>query len=206
MAKRPRSILDSTLNSLSRTNESTLSAKKAEAQVAKLTAGRGHAITVEDASTAPDAAIAQFLQSMRALIDEKGFGAQVEVELRFGKITSCLQEARCRPSQEGVDAAVVLTDEQMKGLGARFAPGVAENEFPWYMKRLEGLLKSDAYAQHVEKQVVHNLAHSKRVIEEINPNTNEREPPEMQVKERLGSIDIFLPQCPYDCRVREHSP
>ncbi|TMW60323.1 hypothetical protein Poli38472_000365 [Pythium oligandrum] len=201
MAKRSRSVLDSMLTSLSRTNESALSAKKAEAQAAKLTAGRGHAINVEDNSVAPDAAIADFLQSMRGLIDEKGFNAQVEVELRFGQITSCLQEARCRPSQEGVDAAVLLTDEQMKGLGAKFVPGVTEAEFPNFSKGLDALLKSDAYAQHVEKQVVHNMGHSKRIIEEINPNTNEREAPHIQVKERLGSIDIFLPQCQYDCRV-----
>ncbi|GMF25177.1 unnamed protein product [Phytophthora lilii] len=194
-------VLNSMLSSLSRTNESALTAKKAEAQVAKLTAGRGQTIAVDDNSAAPDAAIAQFLQDMRALIDEKGFGANVEVELRLGRITSCLQEARCRPSQEGVDAAVVLSDEQMKAVGAKFVPGVAEMDYKGFVRGVEGMLRGDAYSEHKEKQVVHNMAQSKRVVQDVNPQTNMRGKPMVQVKERLGSIDIFMPHCQYDCRV-----
>ncbi|RLN97297.1 hypothetical protein BBJ28_00016169 [Nothophytophthora sp. Chile5] len=194
-------VLSSMLSSLSRTNESTLSAKKAEAQVAKLTAGRGQTISVDDTSAAPDAAIAQFLQDMRAQIDEKGFGANVEVELRLGRITSCLQEARCRPSQEGVDAAVVLADAQMKAVGAKFVPGVAELEYKSFVRGVEGMLRGDAFSEHAEKQVVHNMPQSKRVIQDIDLQSNLRGTPMVQVKERLGSIDIFLPHCQYDCRV-----
>lgn len=203
-SKRPRgSILDSMLTSLSRTNESALSARKAEAQAATLSAGRGQAISVEAAAAAaaPDAAIAQFLQDLRAQIDDKGFGAMVEVELRFGRITSTLQDARCRPSQDGVDAAVVLTDEQMKGMGARFVPGVTELEYPMFARRVDYLLKGDAYAQHTEKQVVHSLPQAKRVIEDVDPVSGLRGNPQVQVKQRLGNIDIFLPQCQYDCRI-----
>ncbi|GMF46836.1 unnamed protein product [Phytophthora fragariaefolia] len=189
------------LSSLSRTNESALTAKKAEAQVAKLTAGRGQTIAVDDNSAAPDAAIAQFLQDMRALIDEKGFGANVEVELRLGRITSCLQEARCRPSQEGVDAAVVLSDAQMKAVGAKFVPGVAEVDYKGFVRGVEGMLRGDAYSEHKEKQVVHNMAQSKRVVQDVDPQSNLRGKPMVQVKERLGSIDIFMPHCQYDCRV-----
>uniref|UniRef100_K3W9X5 mRNA 5'-phosphatase n=1 Tax=Globisporangium ultimum (strain ATCC 200006 / CBS 805.95 / DAOM BR144) TaxID=431595 RepID=K3W9X5_GLOUD len=195
------SILSSMLSSLSKTNESTLSAKQAEAQVAKLTAGRGQAITVDANSVAPDAAIAQFLQDMRATIDEKGLGAEIEVELRFGKITSCLQDARCRPSQEGVDAAIVLADDQMKGVGAKFVPGVVEAEFPTFVKGLEYLLKGDGFSEHLEKQVVHNMPQSKRIIEQVDLSTSMRRAPQVQAKERLGSIDIFLPHCKWDCRV-----
>jgi hypothetical protein len=200
--KRPRtSVLDSMLTSLSRTNESTQSARRAEAQVATLTAGRGQAIAVEETAAAPDAAIAQFLQDLRAQIDDKGFGAMVEVELRFGRITSTLQEARCRPSQDGMDAAVVLSEEQMKGLGARFVPGVSEIEYPLFARGVDYLLKGDAYEQHTEKQVVHSLPQNKRVIEDVDPVSNLRGPPQVQVKQRLGNIDIFLPQCQYDCRI-----
>lgn len=194
-------ILSSMLSSLSRTNESTLSAKQAEAQVAKLTAGRGQAISVDANSMAPDTAIAQFLQDMRVTIDEKGLGAEIEVELRFGKITSCLQDARCRPFQEGVDAAVVLSDDQMKGVGAKFVPGVIESEYPAFTKGLEYLLKGDGFSEHFEKQVVHNMPQSKRIIEAIDLKTNLRRAPQVQAKERLGSIDIFLPHCQWDCRV-----
>ncbi|KAI9907984.1 hypothetical protein PsorP6_004724 [Peronosclerospora sorghi] len=194
-------VLDSMLSSLSRTNESTLTAMKAEAQVAQLTAGRGQTIAVDENSVAPDAAIAQFLQEMRALIDEKGFGANIEVELRLGHITSCLQEARCRPSQEGVDAAVVLSDTQMKAVGAKFAPGVTDIDFKGFLRGVEGMVRGDAYAEHKEKQVVHNMAQSKRIVQDIDPQTNMRVRPMVQVKERLGSIDIFMPHCQYDCRV-----
>ncbi|TDH65295.1 hypothetical protein CCR75_001807 [Bremia lactucae] len=194
-------LLDSTLNSLSRTNESALTAKKAEAQVAKLTAGRGQTISVDDASAAPDAAIAHFMQNMRAQIDEKGFGATVEVELRLGRITSCLQEARCRPSQEGMDAAVVLEDEQMKAVGAKFVPGVSDLDFKSFMRGVEGMLRGDAYSKHKEEQVVHNMGQSKRVVQDVDPQTNMRGTPMVQVKERLGSIDIFMPRCQYDVRV-----
>ncbi|ETM35470.1 hypothetical protein L914_17640 [Phytophthora nicotianae] len=194
-------VLNSMLNSLSRTNESTLTAKKAEAQVAKLTAGRGQTISVDENSAAPDAAIAQFLQDMRAVIDEKGFGANVEVELRLGRISSCLQDARCRPSQEGVDAAVVLSDEQMKAVGAKFVPGVTEMDYKSFVRGVEGMLRGDAYSEHKEKQVVHNMAQSKRVVQDVDPQTNMRGKPMVQVKERLGSIDIFMPHCQYDCRV-----
>ncbi|KAF1779965.1 CYTH-like domain [Phytophthora cactorum] len=193
-------VLNSMLSSLSRTNESTLTAKKAEAQVAKLTAGRGQTISVDENSAAPDAAIAQFLQDMRAVIDEKGFGANVEVELRLGRITSCLQEARCRPSQEGVDAAVVLSDEKMKAVGAKFVPGVADMDYKSFVRGVEGMLRGDAYSEHKEKQVVHNMAQSKRVVQDIDPQTNMRGKPMVQVKERLGSIDIFMPHCQYDSR------
>uniref|UniRef100_M4BKZ1 mRNA 5'-phosphatase n=1 Tax=Hyaloperonospora arabidopsidis (strain Emoy2) TaxID=559515 RepID=M4BKZ1_HYAAE len=195
------SVLDSMLNSLSRTNESTFTAKKAEAQVAKLTAGRGQTIAVDDCSVAPDTAIAQFLQDMRAVIDDKGFGANVEVELRLGRITSCLQEARCRPSQEGVDAAIVLSDTQMKTVGAKFAPGVDEMDYKGFVRGVEGMLRGDAYSEHKEKQVVHSMAQSKRVVQDVDPETNLRGKFMVQVKERLGSIDIFMPHCQYDCRV-----
>lgn len=209
MSKRPHAsmangggnLLGNMLSSLSRTNESAQSARRAEAQTAQLTAARGQAIAVDGRSTAPDAAIAQFLQQMRAAVDEKGFGAEVEVELRFGKITSCLQEARCRPSQEGMDAAVALSDEQMKGVGAKFVPGVTEAEYPAFVKGLEYLLKGDGFTEHAEKTVVHSLPQSKRVIEDVDPTTGARGAPHIQVKERLGSIDIFLPHCQYDCRV-----
>lgn len=194
-------LLGNMLSSLSRTNESAQSARRAEAQVAQLTAGRGQAIAVDGKSVAPDVAIAQFLQDMRATMDEKGFGAEIEVELRFGKITSCLQDARCRPSQEGVDAAVVLSDEQMKGVGAKFVPGVVESEYPAFAKGLEYLLKGDGFSEHVEKTVVHNMPQSKRIIEAVDIKTGARGSPHVQVKERLGSIDIFLPHCQYDCRV-----
>lgn len=194
-------LLGNMLSSLSRTNESTQSARRAEAQVAQLTAGRGQAISVDGKSVAPDAAIAQFLQDMRATMDEKGFGSEIEVELRFGKITSCLQDARCRPSQEGMDAAVVLSDDQMKGVGAKFVPGVTESEYPSFVKGLEYLLKGDGFAEHLEKTVVHNMGQSKRIIEEVDLKTGARGTPQIQVKERLGSIDIFLPHCQYDCRV-----
>ncbi|EEY67585.1 uncharacterized protein PITG_18416 [Phytophthora infestans T30-4] len=194
-------VLNSMLSSLSRTNESALTAKKAEAQVAKLTAGRGQTISVDENSAAPDAAIAQFLQDMRAAIDEKGFGANVEVELRLGRISSCLQDARCRPSQEGVDAAVVLSDEQMKAVGAKFVPGVADMDYKSFVRGVEGMLRGDAYSEHKEKQVVHNMAQSKRIVQDVDPQTNMRGKPMVQVKERLGSIDIFMPHCQYDCRV-----
>lgn len=195
------SLLGNMLQSISKTNASTLSAKKAEAQVAKLTAGRGQSIPIDVTTQAPDAAIAGFLQSMRGLIDEKGFGAQVEVEVRFGKITSLLQDARCRPSQDGFDAAITLPDDQMKSFGAKFAPGVGELDFPVIAKKLEYMLHGDAFTKYVEKTVIHNLPQSKRVVEEIDLHTNLRQTPRVQVKDRLGSIDIFLPNCPYDCRV-----
>jgi hypothetical protein len=189
------------LNSLSRTNESAISAKRAEANVARVTAMNGHAIHVDPAPLSPEVAIAQFLQNIRTSIDQKGFGGSIEIELRLGKITSCLDDARCRPSVEGVHAAIVLNEEKMRGLGAKFVPGVHEAEFPSFTKNLNYLLRGDSFIEQREKQIVHTFPHSKRVIEDIDLNSGITQPPYMQVKKRLGSIDIFLPTCQYDCRI-----
>jgi hypothetical protein len=45
------------------------------------------------------------------------------------------------------------------------------------------------------------MGQSKRIVEDVDPQTNVRSKPMVQVKERLGSIDIFMPHCQYDCRV-----
>ncbi|DAZ94308.1 TPA: hypothetical protein N0F65_012077, partial [Lagenidium giganteum] len=152
------------------------------AQNARVRQGQVQTIAVDQTSESLEEAIAQLLMRTRHTIDVKSFGAAIEA---IPKITS-KRTADHRKT-------IVLTGDRMRLYGAKFVPDVLENEFLVFTK--------GAFSEHLEKQVVHSMPGSKRVIEEVDLQTGARRPPVMQVKERLGSINVFLPHCQYDVRV-----
>lgn len=70
------------------------------------------------------------------------------------------------------------------------------------MKSATRLAESDRYAKQLEKQVSYTFPGSRRVLQTIDPHTNEKiDEPVLQKKERMGIMNVFLPNCPYDIRV-----
>ncbi|OQR82566.1 hypothetical protein ACHHYP_15857 [Achlya hypogyna] len=199
--------LGSILQSMDKKIRSMTDARKTEANLAFIrgdgnspaNAQRGPKLPTQY-SESPDSAITTFLLEMRETIDSRGCGAEVEVELRFGRITSTTTSARFQPSVPG-HASVVLRDDDMRSHGAKFVPGVKQSDYAHFMNTLVGLTNQDSYAKHEEHQSVEMYPGSKRVIQELDPDGRPLRPKYLQVKERLGNIDIFLPHCPYDCRV-----
>ncbi|KAL0584709.1 hypothetical protein ABG067_005446 [Albugo candida] len=191
--------LNHVVSSLEKTNSSAFSASKAETKLAEITAGRRQCIPIDNNSKAPDIAIADFLQSFRDRIDQQSFDTEIEIELRFGKITSYLTELRCLPSQENVGASIVLTEEQMRKYGAKFVSGVHAQEFPVFLKGLSHLCKSGEFLERTEKSTVYEISDGKRLIS--YDHKDGPKPSHLQEKKRLGSLNIFLPHCSYDCRI-----
>ncbi|KDO28096.1 hypothetical protein SPRG_20256 [Saprolegnia parasitica CBS 223.65] len=195
------------VQNLDKKSKSLADARKTEANLAMMHgdgnsaagAGRGPKLPTHD-SESPDAAITNFLLSMRETIDARGVGAEVEVELRFGRISSTATTKRFEPSVYG-NACVVLRDEDMRSNSAKFVPGVKAADYDRFMKKLQQISSQDSYAKHEEHSRVEMYPGSKRVVQEMDPNGRPSQPKYLQVKERLGSIDIFLPHCQYDCRV-----
>lgn len=121
-----RNLITDILSSSQKTNASAHTAKKKLATMSSsssLSNQVGSKINTSD-SSAPDRAIAEFMETLRQTIEQRGFGSEVEIELRFGLICSQLQKnVRYRSTTPGEDAAVVLTDVKMRELGAEFIPG-----------------------------------------------------------------------------------
>ncbi|KAF0718729.1 Aste57867_1514 [Aphanomyces stellatus] len=207
MAKRKGDIFGSILNSMDKKSRSIDEARKADTSLARVmgdkqsssSGHRGPQLPTHS-SQGPDSAIATFLEDMRDTIETQGYGAIVEVELRLGKITSSASGHRFAPSVPG-DACVVLQEHDMRSHGAKFVPGVRKEDYQQFFQKAMRLTTSDAFARQEEQQNVSTFPGSKRVVEEINLNTGHTEAPYQQVKQRLGTIDIFLPHCDYDCRV-----
>ncbi|KAH9085126.1 hypothetical protein LEN26_020644 [Aphanomyces euteiches] len=207
MAKRSSNPMGSILNGMSKKAKSMDEARKSDATIASMLGdnhqgqhgGRGPKLPT-DTSQSPDSAIADFLESMRDTIDNQGVGATVEVELRLGKITSSATGQRFGPSVPG-DACVILQEHDMKSHGAKFVPGVKKEDYSTFHHKSMKLTAQDSFAKQDERQNVSTYPGSKRVIEEIDLNTGHTQAPQMQVKQRLGTLDIFLPHCDYDCRV-----
>ena len=124
----------------------------------------------------------------------------IEVEVRLGTITSQSLQTRFASAVHG-DAAILLSDEKMRELDAKFVAGVKSTFFEHCSKTSLRMAEGDRFAKQAQKQIVYSFAGSKRAIEEIDVDTGMKQPPYMQVKERLGCINIFLPHCPYDVRV-----
>ncbi|OQS03401.1 hypothetical protein THRCLA_21173, partial [Thraustotheca clavata] len=202
---RKRSLpLDSILNGLDKKSKSMNDARKTEEGLAFIrgdvnTPSRGPKLPT-DASESPDRAIRHFLLSLRETIEARGVGAEVEVELRFGKITSNSTNQRFAPSVPG-NASFVLREDAMRSQNAKFVPGVSQQDYQRYMSKLSQLTDKDSFAKHEEYSLVEMYPGSKRVIQEMDLDGRPTQAKYLQVKERLGSIDIFLPHCPYDCRV-----
>ncbi|CAK4081691.1 unnamed protein product [Aphanomyces euteiches] len=207
MAKRSSNPVGSILHGMSKKAKSMDEARKSDATIASMLGdnhqgqhgGRGPKLPT-DTSQSPDCAIADFLESMRDTIDNQGVGATVEVELRLGKITSSATGQRFGPSVPG-DACVILQEHDMKSHGAKFVPGVKKEDYSTFHHKSMKLTAQDSFAKQDERQNVSTYPGSKRVIEEIDLNTGHTQAPQMQVKQRLGTLDIFLPHCDYDCRV-----
>ncbi|RHY24110.1 hypothetical protein DYB32_008970 [Aphanomyces invadans] len=205
MAKRSANVLNTMLSAVGKKTKSMDEARKSDLAVHAMlgdnqgSGSRGPKLPTHT-SQAPDGAIATFLLEMREAIDSQGYGATVEVELRLGKITSSATGQRFSGSTPG-DACVILQEADMKSHGAKFVPGVKKEDYLGFHRKAMKLTMSDAYAKHVEHQNVSTFPGSKRVVEEIDLNTGQTMAPYQQVKQRLGTIDIFLPHCDYDCRV-----
>ncbi|ETV91049.1 hypothetical protein H310_14289 [Aphanomyces invadans] len=205
MAKRSANVLNTMLSAVGKKTKSMDEARKSDLAVHAMlgdnqgSGSRGPKLPTHT-SQAPDGAIANFLLEMREAIDSQGYGATVEVELRLGKITSSATGQRFSGSTPG-DACVILQEADMKSHGAKFVPGVKKEDYLGFHRKAMKLTMSDAYAKHVEHQNVSTFPGSKRVVEEIDLNTGQTMAPYQQVKQRLGTIDIFLPHCDYDCRV-----
>ncbi|RQM27290.1 hypothetical protein B5M09_007907 [Aphanomyces astaci] len=205
MSKRSANILGSTLNAVGKKTKSMDEARKSDLAVSAMLGenqgpqSRGPKLPTHT-SQAPDSAIAAFLLDMHDAIESQGFGATVEVELRLGKITSSATGQRFSASTPG-DACVILHEQDMKSHGAKFVPGVKKEDYHGFHRKAMKLTMSDAYAKHDEHQNVSTFPGSKRVVEEVDLNTGQTLAPYQQVKQRLGTIDLFLPHCDYDCRV-----
>jgi hypothetical protein len=204
--KRSRDVLGDIISTAHKMACSLSEAKKVEANLDALGGnhpmgnGRGPTLAT-DFSEAPDGAITNFLQSMRDTIENRGTGANIEVELRFGKITSNASQQRFAPRVPG-DACIVLYEDDIRKEGAKFIPGVRQPDFEAFKHKVMKLTtQTDAFAKQEEQQRVSTFPGSRRVIEEVDLNTETTMAPYLQVKERLGSINMFLPHCPYDIRV-----
>lgn len=195
-----KSLLSNVLSSSSKTTKSALSSHNI---LHPSDSSTGSKLKLkEEYSVAPDQAIADYLDSMRAMIEQRGSGGNIEVEVRLGRIVSKLQQnLRFSGMYPGMDAAIALSEDKMREHNAKFEVGVSHEAFDAYKKSMLFLAEGDKFTKQEEKQVVYSFAGSKRVIEQVDPYTNEKEKPELQVKEKLGCFNIFLPNCPYDVRV-----